>query len=423
MSPYQYVFVLLLFTLSSVFNDNMYLTEALNGGFSVELIHRDSPKSPFYNSSETQIERMTNAIHRSFERVKHFYPEDVASDKKIQPPITSINGEYVMKFSIGTPKHDVLAIADLGSDLIWIQCQPCQNCYRQIDPIFDPSKSKTYKDVSCASSACNLVKRSDCKKFAFSFKCKYEENYMDGSGSSGDVAQETFTFDTNIKNAPAEINNIVFGCSHDTKGRFDPKATGMLGLGSGPASLLSQLGVEKFSYCFSEDHNSPSLFNFGEKAVVSGPGTVSTPLEIDKSSPNYFLILKSISVAGKRIDFPQNDGKAGSRMKLDTGSTFTFIPLNVYTKLASLVAARISLNRVSEKIAFRIGHRLCYKYSPSTFTAPPITIHFDGADVVLDQYNTFGLIGNMAQANFLIGIDMKKKVVSFKRTICSSLKL
>ncbi|KAE9594006.1 putative nepenthesin [Lupinus albus] len=50
-----------------------------------------------------------------------------------------------MKFSIGTPKFDVMAEADTGSDLIWMQCQPCKKCYKQTEPVFDPSKSKTYK--------------------------------------------------------------------------------------------------------------------------------------------------------------------------------------------------------------------------------------------------------------------------------------
>ncbi|KAE9594007.1 hypothetical protein Lalb_Chr18g0049071 [Lupinus albus] len=57
LSAYHYILVAISITLSTVFNGDMYLTDALNGGFSVELIHRDYPKSPFYNSSETQIER------------------------------------------------------------------------------------------------------------------------------------------------------------------------------------------------------------------------------------------------------------------------------------------------------------------------------------------------------------------------------
>ncbi|CAL0310401.1 unnamed protein product [Lupinus luteus] len=348
---------------------------------------------------------MANALHRSSERVKHFYPKDVATNRVIQTRSTNIRGEYVMKFSIGTPKFDVMAIADLGSDLIWVQCQPCKNCYKQIDPIFMPSKSKTYKAASCSSRACKLIKQSNCKKNAISLTCQYKIKYMDESGSSGDVSEETFTFGTKIKNTPTEIKNIVFGCGHDNQGDFHRKITGVVGLGNGPASLTSQLGVEKFSYCLPEKINFPTLLNFGEKAVVSGPGTVSTPLLLSNSDDYYGLNLQGISVAGKRINIFDDDGNAGSVILLDTAP---------------------------------MGKKLCYKSSPSGLRSPPITVHLAGADIVLNKHNTFGLVddlmcfkfdiddnisvlGNTLQINFLIGIDKQKKVVSFKPTTCSML--
>jgi hypothetical protein len=30
-----------------------------------------------------------------------------------------------MKYSIGTPPVPILGVADTGSDLIWLQCEPC----------------------------------------------------------------------------------------------------------------------------------------------------------------------------------------------------------------------------------------------------------------------------------------------------------
>ncbi|KAF5735277.1 putative Eukaryotic aspartyl protease family protein [Tripterygium wilfordii] len=46
--------------------------EAESDGFSVELIHCDSPKSPFFNSSETHTERLSKAFARSLRHVNHF---------------------------------------------------------------------------------------------------------------------------------------------------------------------------------------------------------------------------------------------------------------------------------------------------------------------------------------------------------------
>ncbi|CAL0302248.1 unnamed protein product [Lupinus luteus] len=441
MSPYQYVFVVLSITLSTIFNSNMYLTKALNDGFSVELIGRDSPKSPFYNSSETQFERMTNAIHRSFERIKHFYPEDNA-DRVLQSPISNINGEFLMKFSIGTPKVDVMAIVSTGSDLVWVQCQPCTKCFKQTDPIFDPSKSKTYKVASCSSRVCGLIKKNGCKRSAMSLKCKYEVSYGEGSASSGDIAEETLTFDTNVRNSPTRVDKIIIGCGRKNEGHFSPQSTGVVGLGNSDISLASQLGGSthhKFSYCLSLKTNIPSLLSFGEKATVSGPGTVSTPLISGRSPIHYYINLKGMTVAGKRINFVTPDSNAGN-IAIDSGSTLTLVPADFYAKLESIIVEHLRLPRVTDKNELPALVKLCYKNPPpALFKLPPITVHFDGADIQLDLHHIFikfannlfcfafnvakndFLYGIAIQYNFHVGIDRQKKVVSFRPTECNKL--
>ncbi|KAE9605468.1 putative nepenthesin [Lupinus albus] len=393
MSPYHYVLVVLSITLSTTFKGDMYLTEALNGGFSIELIHRDSPKSPFYNSSEIQIERTTNAIHCSFER-------------------SNTSWQLLTR---------VVA-------LFWVQCQPCKKCYNQTNLIFDPSKSKTYKASNCCSQACKLIKESGCKKTSLCLKCQYKKTYEDESFSYGDVAQETFSFDTNVKNSPTRFEKIIFGC-------------GIVGLGNGVTSLTSQLGSitdNKFSYCLSQEPNIPSLLNFGEKVAVSSIGTISTPLEYVPSSSHYHLSLNGMTVAGKRLNFFNPViGNAGNII-LDLGTTLTFLPTYFYTKLESLVATQINLRPFPFKELLPKGQKLCYKSPPSAFKAPPITVHFAGANIVLNTLNTFGLydglmcftfnlddkvsiFGSIAQTNFPVGIDRQKKVVFFKPTDCTKL--
>ncbi|CAI0422877.1 unnamed protein product [Linum tenue] len=60
-----------------------------------------------------------------------------------------------MNISLGTPPFPIVAIADTGSDLIWTQCKPCTNCYKQNAAVFSPNSSSTYKTVPCQSSACD----------------------------------------------------------------------------------------------------------------------------------------------------------------------------------------------------------------------------------------------------------------------------
>ena len=56
--------------------------------------------------------------------------------------------EFVVTVGFGTPARKYAVVFDTGSDVSWIQCQPCSgHCYKQHDPIFDPTKSATYAAI------------------------------------------------------------------------------------------------------------------------------------------------------------------------------------------------------------------------------------------------------------------------------------
>ncbi|CAH8266769.1 unnamed protein product [Arabidopsis lyrata] len=103
----------------------------------VELIHRDSPHSPLYNPHHTVSDGLNATFLRSISRSRRF---NTKTD--LQSGLISNGGEYLMSISIGTPPSKVLAIADTGSDLTWVQCKPYQQCYKQNSPLFDKKKSK-----------------------------------------------------------------------------------------------------------------------------------------------------------------------------------------------------------------------------------------------------------------------------------------
>ena len=131
------------------------------GSFSIDLIHRDSPLSPFYNSSSSSSDLIRNAALRSISRINSFR---LSSDRKDgdESVIIPNEGDYIMKISIGTPPVESLAIADTGSDLIWVQCLPCEQCYPQNSPIFDPKKSSSYNVISCDSKSCSSLNTYAC---------------------------------------------------------------------------------------------------------------------------------------------------------------------------------------------------------------------------------------------------------------------
>ncbi|KAG5589171.1 hypothetical protein H5410_039685 [Solanum commersonii] len=100
-------------------------------GFTLDLIHHDSPLSPYHNPSNTPFERLQNAFYRSSSRASFFKKKSHVNS--IQSTITATDGEYLMKISIGTPPIDIFAFADTGSDLTWTQCGGKTSIVNQIN--------------------------------------------------------------------------------------------------------------------------------------------------------------------------------------------------------------------------------------------------------------------------------------------------
>ncbi|CAN1233739.1 Aspartic proteinase CDR1 [Linum perenne] len=258
-----------------------------------------------------------------------------------------------MNITLGTPPFPILAIADTGSDIIWTQCKPCSNCYEQNAPLFDPASSSTYQTVS--------------------------------------------------------FPNTVIGCGHNNYGTFRASGSGIVGLGGGSASLVTQIGSSidyKFSYCLVQlgaDQLTTSTMSFGENAVVSG---VSTPLFSDPTRPTfYFLNLEGVSVGEKTIPFQagssSSDGKGN--IVIDSGTTLTILPTEFLSQLSEAVDSQIVGGKKVEDPQGDFS--LCYV---DTVTC----LAFQGSD-------NGSIYGNVAQQNFLIGYDIQKKTLSFQPTDCA----
>ena len=94
-----------------------------------------SPNSPFYDPLETPSQHITKALHSSINRVNHFKPTSSLSTNAAQANIISNGGEYLLEYSVGTPPVQILGIDDIGSELIWLQCKPCNGFYKQTTPL------------------------------------------------------------------------------------------------------------------------------------------------------------------------------------------------------------------------------------------------------------------------------------------------
>ncbi|XXG43935.1 hypothetical protein AAC387_Pa01g3855 [Persea americana] len=337
-----------------------------------------------------------------------------------------------MSISLGTPPFEIVAIADTGSDLIWTQCLPCKSCFKQVAPIFDPSKSSTYTNVSCNSNTCTELRKSGCTSNG---GCMYGYSYGDKSYTNGVVGEETLTM-TSSDGGSVNFPNITFGCGHENVGGFDSHGAGIIGLGGGPLSLVSQLGPsvgKKFAYCLVPyaQNTTSSRMDFGDNAVVSGDGTVITPLISKKGRETFFYVtLEKISVGENSVSVPSPEK---GNIIIDSGTTLTILPTSAHKSLVSVLKSAINLQPVRDPSKY---FDLCYEFGKD-LKIPDLTFGFDGGELVLGSMNTFlqvnenltclsfvgtdslAIIGNIAQQNFKIGYDLSDMKVAFQPTDCT----
>ncbi|KAL8499533.1 hypothetical protein ACS0TY_022469 [Phlomoides rotata] len=412
-----------------------------NGGVTVDLFHRDSPLSPSHDPSKTRFELVRNAIDRSFAHKSSLLLTSLKKtsesvDATHEAPLTDGGGEYLIDYQIGTPPVRQLSIADTGSDLLWIQCQPCTSCYKQDYPPFDPTASKSYRPISCQSNQCSILDNTACG--TDNNVCQYKVGYGDTSYSQGDLAAETVTLGSTA------FPNFVFGCGYNNDGTFRPYGSGILGLGNGAVSIVNQQRSSlhgRFSYCLTpHDSNATSKISFGNDAVVTGPNVLSTPL-VSKDPPTfYYLTLEGLSVGEQRFEYKSSSSSIKQEYEegniiIDSGTTLTFVPSELYDGIESSLKNSIDATPVEDQQG---TFKLCYQ-SDGEFNSPPITAHFKGADLVLPHRSIFvevekgqvclalvlsqdlAIFGNLHQEGYLIGYDLVNKQLNFLQTDCIKL--
>ncbi|XP_008220869.1 PREDICTED: aspartyl protease family protein At5g10770-like [Prunus mume] len=230
----------------------------------LEVVHKHGPCSIFHKSSKTSTTKSDDKYHAQILKQDEARVNSIHSrlNYRIQDPFTQSaasttlpaksglllgTGNYLVTVGLGTPAKQLSLVFDTGSDLTWTQCRPClRSCYRQSEPIFDPSLSASYKNLSCTSATCTQLSSAgiqhDCSSASSS--CLYGIRYGDGSFSIGDFAKEKLTL-----TSKDVFEGFLFGCGQDNEGLFHGSA-GLLGLGRNNISLVEQTAM-KYNRFFS----------------------------------------------------------------------------------------------------------------------------------------------------------------------------
>ncbi|PIA35394.1 hypothetical protein AQUCO_03500046v1 [Aquilegia coerulea] len=420
---------------------NTDATTDVNSKLRLKLVHRDVISVGNYSDHRKRLDdrmkRDLNRVRSLTRRLSHgggvsYEVNDFGSE--VISGMEQGSGEYFVRIGVGSPPRDQYMVIDSGSDIVWVQCQPCNQCYKQSDPVFDPSDSASFAGVSCSSTVCDRLENAGCH----SGRCRYEVSYGDGSYTKGILALETITLGRTM------VHNVAIGCGHKNRGMF-VGAAGLLGLGGGSMSFTGQLGGQTggaFGYCLvSRGSNSYGSLVFGRDAMPVG--AVWVPLVRNPHAPSfYYVALTGLGVGGVRVPvsedvFRLNEFGQGG-VVMDTGTAVTRLPFAAYAALRdSFIAGTAGLPRTTEGVSI---FDTCYDlFNYNMVRVPTVSFYFSSGPVLtlparnflipVDEMGTFcfafaptssklSIIGNIQQEGIQISVDGANGFVGFGPNTC-----
>ncbi|KAL8063614.1 hypothetical protein ABFX02_01G038300 [Erythranthe guttata] len=334
------------------------------------------PLSEILTHDQSRVESIQSKLKPNSKKPKKL------NEKKTNIPAQSGkslgSGNYVIPIGLGTPKKTVTLIFDTGSDLMWTQCQPCaRSCYTQKDPIFNPSLSSSYSNISCSSAQCSLLTSATgnnpgCTAAA---TCVYGIQYGDKSFSVGFFAKDTLTITPNDV-----FPNFLFGCGQNNQGLFGNTA-GLLGLGRDSLSLVSQTSQKYgkyFSYCLPSTSSSTGHLTLGKNnggAALTSSTVKFTPFATSQGSSFYFIDIVYISVGGAQLPIGQSVFKTAGAI-IDSGTVISRLPPAAYSAMSS--AFRQQMKQYTSAPAYSILDT-CFDFGNLTSVSiPTISFVFSG---------------------------------------------
>ncbi|KAF8115825.1 hypothetical protein N665_0025s0272 [Sinapis alba] len=362
---------------------------------SLQVVHRHGPCSSLSSKKAKTSPDHEDILRLDQARVKSIHSKLskklTAKDRVSQIQSTDLeardgstlgSGNYIVTVGIGTPKHNLSLVFDTGSDLTWTQCQPCSGngtCYPQEEPIFNPSSSSSYSNVSCSSPVCDSLIPGHYRRCSAS-NCIYGVVYGDSSFTLGFLAKEKFTLNSDV------FDGVNFGCGKNNRGLFYG-AAGLLGLSRGEFSFPSQTATKynnTFSYCLpsSPDYTGHLTFGSGGLSNSVKYTPISTATESGAAS-FYGLDIVGITVAGKELEIPLTVFSTAGAL-IDSGTVITRLPPKAYAALRT--AFKENMSNYTSTLGQSILDT-CYNFTGfESVEIPKVSFSFKGGtDVEVDS--------------------------------------
>ncbi|KAM0863532.1 hypothetical protein ACQ4PT_044521 [Festuca glaucescens] len=383
-----------------------------DAGATLQVSHAFGPCSPLGNdaaAAPSWTGFLADQASRDTSRL--LYLDSLAVAGRAYAPIASgrqllQTPTYVVRARLGTPPQQLLLAVDTSNDAAWIPCSGCAGC-PTASP-FNPAASTSYRAVPCGSPACAGAPNPSCSLNTKS--CGFSLTYADSSLEAA-LSQDSLAVANNV------VKSYTFGCLQKATGTAAPPQ-GLLGLGRGPLSFLSQtkdMYEGTFSYCLPsfKSLNFSGTLRLGRKGQPLRIKT--TPLLANPHrSSLYYVGMTGVRVGKKVVPIPPSalafDPATGAGTVLDSGTMFTRLVAPAYAAVRDEVRHRIRGAPVSSLGGFDT----CYN---TTVKWPPVTFMFTGMQVTLPEENlvihsTYGTTSCLAMAAAPDGVNTVLNVIA-----------
>ncbi|XVF17184.1 hypothetical protein REPUB_Repub10bG0097500 [Reevesia pubescens] len=309
---------------------------------------------------------------------------------------------------IGTPNVSFLVALDVGSDLLWVPCD-CVQCaplsasyYSSLDrdlSEYRPSGSSSSRHIPCSHQLCESS--PNCKNSKQ--QCPYTiDYYTENTTSSGLLVEDTL----HLASAGGHTTNtsvqapVIIGCGMKQSGGYlDGVAPdGLMGLGPGEISVPSFLAKEglirnSFSMCFDEEDS--GRIYFGDKGPATQQYTQFLPS--DGKYMTYIVGVEACCIGNSCLK------QTGFSAVVDSGTSFTFLPNEVYEKIAKEFDRRVNATITSYP-----GYpwKYCYKSSSQELPKVPyLKLMFPLNNSVVVYNPVFVVYGIQGVSGFCLAIQ------------------
>ncbi|KJP89938.1 hypothetical protein AK88_00394 [Plasmodium fragile] len=260
---------------------------------------------------------------------------------------------YFLDIGIGTPEQKISLILDTGSSSLSFPCAGCKKCGVHMENPFNLNNSKTSSILYCENEECPFNLR------CVNGKCEYLQSYCEGSQISG------FYFSDVVSVVSYNNEKVTFrqfmGCHmHEESLFLYQQATGVLGMSlSKPQGIPTFVNLlfknapelkEVFTICIAE-HGGELIAGGYDPAYIVRKG--GDPKQLDGSSADeeelqmalrdaektvwenvtrkyyYYIRVRGMDMFGTNM----MSSSKGLEMLVDSGSTFTHVPEDLYNKL------------------------------------------------------------------------------------------